>query len=647
MSPRRYSRAPLIFVLLWALWLLIPSTREAALSQWKERFVTFSSEPDPADSSRDAGFVRALNASIKNRQSKAPEELGQRFPNDAAICAMQIIRSSLELHLRDTRQPGPSSSGEPNWSVKLAKIEKSPPAFLKSWFAATQRGMKLEPNNTFWDWSLVMGLLAARRDDKVGSVLQAARSKTDYNDHERDSVLAQVNYLKRQRGLVTPISQISIAAAALSPHFAGMREATRQIIDNASGARLSGDPQKQQQALQELADVLHLGRVLRRESKSSIGSLVGQAIEGIVLWSGSTGIRSGARVRSGAPLSAYTSQPSSLFHFARAMGRNDIATQVAHEWVEKGIWDRKNISTAIVANYSLEVLAGIEDRDFVLAQLGEWPGILLLGGVPTLLAVAVGCSILLSVVSAWRQEKNLQLSSLTWGVGAIFSITAVLVLSAPSLCLVVRAQQQMGWTLINVLIAPFYFFLEQDSNTIVLGGPRAWQWHFAALLGFVVASWCAVSWEARWQGNATLDSRLRRIFRRPDDGIVRFDFSSLLALIVTATIGFFVAGGILGYLVLPVLNEQYASWYDYAGFALILFAAYLSFPALGTLRTAPGRAFALNLARRFAWAQLIFVTVAWGLLWLFAMPAQHRFDSQFVRQQQIGRFQLVRQQLGL
>ncbi len=94
-------------------------------------------------------------------------------------------------------------------------------------------------------------------------------------------------------------------------------------------------------------------------------------------------------------------------------------------------------------------------------------------------------------------------------------------------------------------------------------------------------------------------------------------------------------------------NNQYESWYNYAGVALILFAVGLSLPALWRLRTAPGRAFALTLACRFAWVQLIFVTLVWGIFWLWAMPAQHRFDAEFVRQQQIGEFQLIRHQLGL
>ncbi len=488
-SPHRYSFASLVFVLLWGLWLLIPSTREAALYQWKERFVTFPSTLGSDESSRDAEFVRALDASFKDRNSGALEALGQRYPNDAAICAMQIIRSANEMHSGWTRQPGPSSTPELNWSVKLAKIQKISPQVLQSWFAATKRGMKLEPNNTFWDWAQIMGLLAARRDNEVPAALRVARIKTAYDDHEGDSVLAQINSLREQRGIATPISQISLSAASLTPPFTVIREALRQISDNVAGARLSGDPQKQQQALQELADVMYLGRVMRRESKYSIGSITGLTIEAVAFWGGSYAVNGTlfqTRLRTGASVSAYAKDPHSLLAFARTMGREDIAEGVKQEWVEWGIWDRKYIK-ALKAAYTSDELSGLDTHELVLAQMGEWLGSLLLGGVPTLIVVALGCSILLRVVPLLRHQQDVPLPRFHWVWGAILSIIAVFVLSAASLWSVEETRQQTSWNLIDVLIAPLY--IRRDNITLRL--PMIWEFHFAASLTLVIALWCA------------------------------------------------------------------------------------------------------------------------------------------------------------
>ena len=194
-SPRRFSLVPLIFLALWVVWFLLPPTHEMARSQWKARFVPtptfapYSSSVPASDTSRDAAFVRALDAggmsAHDNPRRHALEQLGRRFPDDPAICAAQIVASITELHLSSVRQPGPSSSPDFNWSVRLLEspIQTPSPELLKSWFVATARGAKLEPENTFWDWAQIIGLLAASRDDEVWGVLRAASTKTGYDEH--------------------------------------------------------------------------------------------------------------------------------------------------------------------------------------------------------------------------------------------------------------------------------------------------------------------------------------------------------------------------------------------------------------------------------------------------------------------------------
>lgn len=213
-SPRRFSLVPLIFFALWVLWFLLPSTREIACKQWKARLI---SAPDAAsatakDASRDAAFALALSerglssGDNDDPRRRALEELGRRYPGDADICAAQIVATANELHLGNLRRPGPSSSADPNWSVKLpyGPLQTPSPELLKSWFAATARGAKLEPNNTFWDWAQIIGLLAARRDEEIWPVLRAASGKTGYDDHISDGALARIRSA-RQRRTVLPV----------------------------------------------------------------------------------------------------------------------------------------------------------------------------------------------------------------------------------------------------------------------------------------------------------------------------------------------------------------------------------------------------------------------------------------------------------
>ncbi|BCM90222.1 hypothetical protein IAD21_02073 [Abditibacteriota bacterium] len=646
MSTRRFSFVPVVFFVLWILWFLLPPTREVARSQWTARLLTASTSnsDSESDTSRDAAFVRAMNSAgtAYGQSSKrwiSLEALGRRFPNDAGICAAQIVASTSELHHGARRQLGPSSNSDLNWSVKLNKIQPPTTVLLKSWFAATARGAKLEPNNTFWDWVQIMGLLAANRDDEVWPVLRAARNKTGYDDHVNDGALARLR-VAQQQIIISPVGQIGIASATLFPHYAAMREAARQISDDASGLRLSGEPAKQKQALEGLRDFAQLARVMRRESKSFIGSLVGMAMESIALYGGSYSPlrpRPVKRPRMGAALSAYASHPTSLVAFARTLGRTDIATQLSQQWVEMGTW-RGKTSKAVVGSTWI----GLDMFDVCLAQSGDWFGSLLIAPMPTLFALVVGCSLLLRFVPAWRREREAQPSLLSWGWGPLLGVAALLTLSSSALWGVWTAWHMVGSTMFDLLLSPFY----NDSNGAILV-PFAWQYHFPALLGFLCALWFALMWDSRRQGMPTLGTRLRRLFHVPDDGMARFDLSPILTLSATIAALFVLTFGVLGFLIVPTVNADFKTMHDYAGLVLVGLAIILSLPQLLRLRTHQGRAFALILARRFAWGQLLFLTLLWGILWMIAMPAQHRFDTQFARQLQIGEFQLIRKQAGL
>ena len=653
-SARRFSLVPLVFLALWALWFLLPPTREVAQSQWKARLLTsptiapYASSAFASDTSRDAAFIRALDAdrSGANRR-RSLQQVGQRFPDDAAICAAQIVASVDELRLYNTRHPGPSSSADLNWSVKLntKPIETPSPELLKSWFAATARGAKLEPNNTFWDWAQIIGLLAARRDDEVWGVLRVASQKTGYDDHVNDGALARLR-VARQRQLMSPLSQISIGAATLFPHYAPMREAARQVSDNASGLRIRGGAANQKQALEGMRDFAGLGRTMRRESKSTIGSLVGTAVEAIALYGGSyfpTRYTSVKRPRIGTSVAIYGSEPRSLLFFARQMGRNDIAAQLGSEWTEIGAW-RAKTNKAISSS---GLLSGLSTRDVVVAEAGNWLSFLTLAGMPTLLVVAVGCSLLLRFVPAWRRESEAMPSLLSWGWGALLSLAALIALSSTALLVLWSAWRIGGATTIDLLFGSFSGASTFSPSPFSAVAPISWQYHFPAALGLFAALWLASLWETRRQGRPTLGARLRRLFHAPDDGVAHFDLSPLLALTGTVGAFFLISFGVIGFLVVSSSGEQFKFLSDYAGFFLLGFVVLWTVPYLSRLRTAQSRAFALILMRRFAWSQLIFLTVLWGMLWLATKPAQRRFDAAFTRQLQVGEFQLIRKQVGV
>ena len=420
-------------------------------------------------------------------------------------------------------------------------------------------------------------------------------------------------------------------------HFPSVREAARQLSDNASGMRLSGDPQGPKQALEGMRDLVFLGRVMRLQSKGLLGSIIGQAVASIAFYGGGYSPalpKTTPRPRPGS--AAYARDPRSLLLFAQSQKRPDIATSLATEWKACGIWRAKTTPWA-----AKTFLVGFNPRDFWWALAGERFGALLLMSVPPLLVWALVTSVLLRVVPAWRREPDALLGRVSWVAGGALTFIATAMLSSALL-----------WAFAVVAKTPrsslgdwFFALVGETSNGA--RAPLVWQAYFPVLLGALLALYGAATWNKRRLGHPSLGARLRHIFHPPDDQIARFDLSPLLAL--TAALGAFFAGtvGVLAYLIVPSPHSEFASLHNYAAPALAGFAVVLALPALANLRSVKGLGFAVQLARRFAWAQLLVVTLGWGLIQLFTAPANARFSAQFTRQLQVGEFQLARKKLGI
>ena len=61
------------------------------------------------------------------------------------------------------------------------------------------RGQRLEPQNSFFDWMKLAALIALHRDDEAIRVLHAASNKRGYDSHLRDQISATVATYQRIR----------------------------------------------------------------------------------------------------------------------------------------------------------------------------------------------------------------------------------------------------------------------------------------------------------------------------------------------------------------------------------------------------------------------------------------------------------------
>lgn len=648
---RRFALAPVLFLALWTLWFILPPTREAARKTWQARLGWAPNPASQSSDSRDDSVARTTAISGLRKRADAFARLSQRFPDDATIAAQELVLRSGGL-LPGVRQPGPSSSLDPNWSVKMVKVKTPSATLLCSWFATTARGQKLEPQNTFWDWMHIIGLLAARRNGEVWPVLRAASSKTSFDDHVNDVLLATLRARRRQNNPMSPISQVDVSGASMPfgtewDLYGPVLEAVRQLSDDASGLRIQGGDLNKKATLEGMRDLVFLCRTLNRQAKTSGVLLVAQEAERTALYGGTYSPRmpTGAAKsppRVGASVSVYASDVRSLLRLARAMKRRDVAAQLASEWLALGVWHKKT-SRFI---YSGSVLEGVEGRDLGAASLGDLLGSILVAGMPSLLVLATSCALTLHLAAPWRRpSQEVFLSRGSWWGGAAIGLFCVPLLVSATVWSFHRAG--VTW---RATASDLVFVLSQKAHSedAGLAAPTPWREHLPAIALLVCAFWCAAAWQAHKSGRPFLVSRLRRVFETPDDGFARFDVAPLLSATGVLAAVFVATVGVAEFLALPAIDPSYnSSVHDCAALALAVTAFLLALPALWHLRDASSRAFALKLAGRFAWAFLFVATLLWGVLTLATAPAHRRFELQLDCTLQVGEFQLARKRLGI
>lgn len=483
-------------------------------------------------------------------------------------------------------------------------------------------------------------------------MLRAANAKTRYEDHVSDICLTRLRVLQKRYGTsLSPTTQFSLATLHLN-HFSTMQEAARQINDNAIKLRLSNHPQDQRLALEGMRDFVLMARTLRRNAKRSSGFSIGQQLETVGLYGGTISpsvtygspvFLSRAFVRTIAlpvpPLSTYANDPQSLLFFARKMGRNDIASQLQREWTDLESWNR-----LAKLPYLQFDSTGLDTRDIVWAQMGDWLGTLLLAGLPSLLGLAVLSSVALRFIPTWRREPESYPSSTSPFDGVSLTLLSVLVLSLSAIWTVWQLYR-VGYTGLLLLEILRIFGVSYG----VRGVPPVWQSHFPALLAVLFALGVAARWESRRQGVAPLITRLRYMGATRDDGLTHFDLSPLLALIGSIAGSTLCVAALFVFLVLPGQNSKFRFLHEgrYAVSILVLTTLYLATPLIWRLRSASSWTFVLAMTRRFAWSQLVCLSLLWGILWMIAAPAQKRFDAAFTHQIQVGEFQITRKQMGL
>ena len=196
-----------------------------------------------------------------------------RFPDDASVRAaalrLAVSEGGVDLNLVDR-----ADGQKPVEAARLAANARKAVLLL----ADAQAGARLDPDNAYFSFMGAVGLCAANRLDDARSAFHVASSKPRYDDYVSSSVQAKLRLSEAAQGRIPMLPSISIFASELYPHFASMRSLSRLLQKRAIACERAGDDAG---GFAIRRDIMALGGLVRRDSSTFIGTLVGIAIHAV------------------------------------------------------------------------------------------------------------------------------------------------------------------------------------------------------------------------------------------------------------------------------------------------------------------------------------------------------------------------------
>lgn len=156
----------------------------------------------------------------------------------------------------------------------------SSPAVLAAYDRDAAMGERLDPNNAYFPFMRAYGLYAANKNDQAVAELLRAGKDTKFDDYSPDEVEGDWKLSQDLIGGQDALVRLAFEAALLFPHYAKMREVARVAAYQAMLEEQSGNSD---QGLAIRNALMHIGSLMRAQSNSFIGTLVGIAITGIAM----------------------------------------------------------------------------------------------------------------------------------------------------------------------------------------------------------------------------------------------------------------------------------------------------------------------------------------------------------------------------
>ncbi|RYF36487.1 MAG: hypothetical protein EOO38_27625, partial [Cytophagaceae bacterium] len=292
---RRFPPVRLILALvIMALWSYVawqPQTRDLVLQHLR-----LMKTPSRLYSSGNLDLNRAEDRIVDAAYGREQKRIWlDKYPNEVTLLAAHVRGYVGWLGL-GRRRDGPLTSSFPQWSVITERFEGSiggmpmggipepsvSPIIEREktdyYLLLTERGRRLEPQNTFWDWMEMAFLIAAQRDSEVDAVLRRAATKSDFDDHVSDELLANRKVLSRQ--MLDSTARLTALSGIPYHHTSPMRLTTYFLAQRTMGLRLQG---RDKEALEHGLRAMRLARLVRLKASTTSVSNQGMGYEGVII----------------------------------------------------------------------------------------------------------------------------------------------------------------------------------------------------------------------------------------------------------------------------------------------------------------------------------------------------------------------------
>lgn len=222
-------------------------------------------------------------AAIPNAESDKPDYspvarelngVAARFPDQPAIYAA-LIRYDVSGDLY--RPEGDLLSGKaPQPEDKRRNTISSEQ--LQAVVQAAEQGEKLDPDNAYFPFMRAWGLFAMQRDSEALDAVLRAGAKSRWEDYATEEVRARWRLEREAFGERGAWSKFVILSETPYPHDAKIRQAARIVAYKAVEAEQAG---RTEEGFALRHALMHTGSLMRVQSRTMIGSLVGIAITAI------------------------------------------------------------------------------------------------------------------------------------------------------------------------------------------------------------------------------------------------------------------------------------------------------------------------------------------------------------------------------